>query len=233
LFEQAKNAQMGEMIGNIAHQWRQPLSTISVLASGLKMQKEFNLLDDKILIESLDGILKSTNYLTETIDTFKDYIKEDRTLEKVVLQDRINKALDIVKSSLKNNHIKLISNINDIKPIETMLIIGELSQVIINILNNAKDIMVEKNIKDRWIEINIQEIDNKAILTIEDNGGGIPEKVLPKIFDPYFTTKHKSQGTGLGLHMSKEIIEKHLYGKLYAKNSENGAIFYIELSIVK
>ncbi|MGB5791999.1 PAS domain-containing protein, partial [Poseidonibacter sp.] len=233
LFEQAKNAQMGEMIGNIAHQWRQPLSTISVLASGLKMQKEFNLLNDKILIESLDGILKSTNYLTETIDTFKDYIKEDRTLEKVVLQDRINKALDIVKSSLKNNHIKLISNINDIKPIETMLIIGELSQVIINILNNAKDIMVEKNIKDRWIEINIQEIDNKAILTIEDNGGGIPEKVLPKIFDPYFTTKHKSQGTGLGLHMSKEIIEKHLYGKLYAKNSENGAMFYIELSIVK
>lgn len=233
LFEQAKNAQMGEMIGNIAHQWRQPLSTISVLASGVKMQKEFNLLDDKILVESLDGILKSTKYLTETIDTFKDYIKEDRTLERVVLQDRINKALDIVKSSLKNNHIKLINNINNIQPIETMLIIGELSQVIINILNNAKDIMVENNVKDRWIKINIEEINNKAILTIEDNGGGIPEKVLPKIFDPYFTTKHKSQGTGLGLHMSKEIIEKHLYGKLYAKNSENGAKFYIELTIVR
>jgi len=112
------------------------------------------------------------------------------------------------------------------------MIVGELTQVLINIFNNAKDILVEQEVDDdKWIKADLIQIENKAIITIEDNGGGIPNNLISKIFDPYFTTKHQSQGTGLGLYMSKDIIEKHLHGKLSVKNSENGAIFSIELPL--
>jgi len=231
IFEQSKNAQMGEMIGNIAHQWRQPLSVISTAASGIILSKQFNTLTNEKENEFLKGIVDNTQFLSNTIDTFRDYIKEEKELKEVILQDRINNAINIIESSLKNNHIKLINNINDTESINIMMVVGELSQVIINILNNAKDALVGNNIEKKIIEVNLVKIENRAILTIEDNGGGIPNNILPKIFDPYFTTKHKSLGTGLGLHMSKDIIENHLKGKLYAENINKGTIFTIELPL--
>jgi PAS domain S-box-containing protein len=231
LFEQSKNAQMGEMIGNIAHQWRQPLSVISTAASGMKISKEYDLLTDEKMYEMVDKILKNTEFLSKTIDTFRDYIKEEKTYKEIVLQDRINNAINIIDASLTNNHIKLINKIDELEPVKMTLIVGELSQVIINILNNAKDVMIQNDVEEKWLKIELIRQDYKAIITIEDSGGGIKEDVLPKIFNPYFTTKHQFQGTGLGLHMSKEIVEKHLNGKLYAKNTQYGAKFFIELPI--
>ncbi|MCK5111790.1 MAG: hypothetical protein KAQ94_09740 [Arcobacteraceae bacterium] len=231
IYDQAKNAQMGEMIGNIAHQWRQPLSVISTVSSGLSLKIEYKIFDEDEAKKDLDILHNSAQFLSKTIDTFRDFIKEEKKSKEVVLQNKINYAIDIISASLKINHIKLINNIDYSNPINITLVVGELSQVLINIFNNAKDVLVEKNIEDKWIKINIEVKEDLAVISIEDNGGGIPEEILPKIFNPYFTTKHQSQGTGLGLHMSQEIIRKNLNGKLYAKNSDNGAIFFIELPL--
>ncbi len=232
IVEQSKNAQMAEMIGNIAHQWRQPLSLISTTASGIQMQKEFGILSDEKENEMLDNIIQKVQYLSNTIDIFRDFIKEDRVEKEVILQDRIHNAIGIVAASITNNSINFTHNIDTIEPIKIVMVVGELSQVIINLLNNAKDILVEKKIPNPSIQLSLQKEDNKAIITIEDNGGGIPQTILQKIFDPYFTTKHQSQGKGLGLYMSKEIIEKHLKGTLSVKNSEFGAVFTIELPLI-
>ncbi len=233
LYMTLKNAQMGEMIGSIAHKWRQPLSMISTSISGLKVKKEFKIDTEGDFDDTHETIMRSVNYLSETINTFRDFIKEKQEFKTVVLQDRIDNALSIISPSLDSAYIKLIKLIDYDNNIMINMVVGELSQVIINILNNSKDIMIEKKVENRWIKIELLENDNNtAIITIEDNGGGIPQDILPKIFEPYFTTKHKAQGTGLGLHMSYEIITKHLLGKLYAKNTPNGAKFFIELPLI-
>ena len=231
LLEQSKMASMGDMIGNIAHQWRQPLSVISTASTGIIFKKKMNLLKDDEIESMCNHINENAQYLSKTIDTFMDFLKEKKELQEVIIQERVNKALDIVKTSLINHHIKLINTIDDVEPIKVKLILGELSQVIINIINNAKDVLIDENIQNGWVKVELEKFDDKVIITIQDNGGGIPEDVLPRIFEPYFTTKHKSQGTGLGLHMSYQIITESLNGKLYVKNSENGAKFFIELPL--
>ena len=229
ILAQSKNAQMGEMIGNIAHQWRQPLSVISTSASGMQIEKEMDMLTDEKFINYTDGIIKNTEFLSKTMDTFRNYIKEKKEKKTVILQNRIDIAINIIEASLQNNSIKLINNIHNIEPIQITKVIGELSQVIINIINNAKDIIKEKKISDGWIKIDLEKKENNIIISIEDNAGGVPSSIIDKIFDPYFTTKHQSVGTGLGLHMSKDIIEKSFNGNLTIRNSDNGAIFEIEL----
>jgi signal transduction histidine kinase len=231
LFEIEKMAQMGEMIGNIAHQWRQPLSVISTSASGVKLQEEFGTLNKEDLIKYMDGIVKNTQYLSETIDTFRDFIKEEKKLEEIVLQDTIKTIIEIIDASLKNNFIKLYKELNSSTPIKINTISKELSQVIINIINNSKDIIKERKISDPWIKISVKKTNSIAFIIIEDNAGGIPKDIISKIFDPYFTTKHQSIGTGLGLHMSRKIVTESLKGKLYVQNSNNGAQFFIELPI--
>ena len=231
MIQQSKMADMGNMIGNIAHQWRQPLNTISTASSGLKMQKEFGILTDEEFTKFTNGITESTKFLSETIDTFRDFIKEKKEIKEVILQDRIDISTHIVSASLKNNYIKLITNIDYENPIKITMVIGELTQVLINILNNAKDVLIENKIEEPQIELTLTKNNNKAIITIEDNGGGIPLDIMPKIFDPYFTTKHQSQGTGLGLHMSYKIITESLKGKLYVENTSNGAKFFVELPL--
>ncbi len=228
---QSKNAQLGDMIGNIAHQWRQPLSTISMAATGIQVKKEIKNISLEEENKMLDTINQNAQFLSKTIDTFRNYIQEKKELKIVVLQDRINMAINIVTASLKDNNIKLINNTHNLEPIKIELIVGELSQVIINLLNNAKDIIKEKKVNNGWIKVDLVKADNNAVIIIEDNGGGIPLEIMDKIFDPYFTTKHQSVGTGLGLHMSKDIIEKSLKGKLAVRNSENGARFTITLPI--
>jgi len=231
LQESTKMAQMGEMIGNIAHQWRQPLSVISTSASGMMLEKEYNILSDEKFEIHCDNILNNSELLSETIEIFRDITTEKKELIKVIVQDRINIAIKVLSASLDNENIKLINNIDYNHPIELTIMVGELSQVIINILNNSKDILIEKNIKEPWIKIDCKKQNNIVFITIEDNGGGINSDLITKIFDPYFTTKHQSQGRGLGLHLSYKIITENLNGKLYTKNSENGATFYIEIPI--
>ncbi|BFU78448.1 hypothetical protein ALC152_16630 [Arcobacter sp. 15-2] len=231
LYQQSKNAQMGEMIGNIAHQWRQPLSLISTAASGILAQKEFGILTDEKENQALNAIIEKATFLSTTIDTFRDYIKEKKELTEVILQERLEKDINIVKASLTNNYIILHKELNKSEPIKINLLAGELSQVVINILNNAKDVLVERKVEKPTIYFTVHKKNNQAIITVEDNAGGIQDDVLAKIFNPYFTTKHQSLGTGLGLYMSKEIIEKHLNGSLTATNTNRGALFTIVLPL--
>lgn len=229
LFESEKLASLGEMIGNIAHQWRQPLSALSSTASSVKLEAELGLLNNDELHHKMDLIIAKTNFLSETINTFRNFLKSDKSYKLIVLEEELLNGINVVSATLKDHNIELINDINKISPINMNMVSGELPQVIVNILNNAKDILIEKEIESPWIKIEIIEFADKATVTIEDNGGGIPLDVLPKIFEPYFTTKHQSQGTGLGLHMSYKIIEESLHGKLYVQNTKNGAKFFIEL----
>ena len=231
LHESSKMAQMGEMIGNIAHQWRQPLSFISTAASGMKVQKEYSILTDEKFYNYCDQIVEHTHFLSETIDTFRNFIRDNKEIREIILQNEIDNTLKVISSSLSNNYIRLLNKINYDTEIKMLMSMGELSQVIINIINNAKDILLEKKIESPYIEIELYTIDKKVIIAISDNGGGIPSEIIEKVFDPYFTTKHKSQGTGLGLHMSYKIITESLKGKIYVQNTKEGAKFFIELPL--
>ena len=232
LYEQAKMAQMGEMIGNIAHQWRQPLSVISTAASGTLMQKEYGVLKEGELEKNLELIDTTSQHLSKTIDTFRDYIKEKKEYKEVILQERIKKSLDLISAALHSHYIELTHNLDEIEPIKIHLISGELSEVVINIINNAKDAFLDKDIEKKMINVTLGKSKNDQVsITIADNAGGIPEDILSKIFNPYFTTKHQSQGTGIGLYMSKDIIEKHHNGILKVKNKGSGALFTIVLPL--
>ena len=233
--EQAKMAALGEMIGNIAHQWRQPLSTISVMATGTSYKKEMGMLKDEEFFESMEKINDSTKYLSETIDTFRDFLKAEKEKVDISVYDLLKESLAIVVDSLTNNYIKVENKFIQESASNVIMHISkhEFQQVVVNILNNAKDVLVEKNKDDACVCIDAAKEDDMIIVTIEDNGGGIADAVMPKIFEPYFTTKHKSQGTGLGLHMSYKIITESLGEKIYAKNTNNGAKFYIEIPLEK
>jgi signal transduction histidine kinase len=231
IFEQSKMASMGDMIGNIAHQWRQPLSSISMIASSIQVEQELNVLNLDKLSENMQKIIKKTDYLSNTINTFRDFIKGSKEVKEIIIQERINYALDIVGIVLKDNNIKLYNNIDYTDKIKLTMAKGEIDQVIINIINNAKDILIANKVDNPYIQLNLIQEKEKIVITIEDNGGGIDKNIMPKIFEPYFTTKHQSQGTGLGLHMSYQIVTESLKGKIYAQNTNNGAKFFIELPL--
>jgi len=218
LIEQSRMVAMGEMIGNIAHQWRQPLSVISTGATGLQIQKEYDMLTDELFYETCEAINKNAQYLSKTIDDFKNFIKGDREKIRFNLKDNIDSFIKLVEGSVKTNHIHLISTIGD-----KIYINGypnELIQCYINIFNNAKDALKNINDIDKLIFINCNIEKDSIVITIKDNGGGIPDDIILKIFDPYFTTKHKSQGTGLGLHMTYNLIKDGMNGNIEAKNVE-------------
>jgi PAS domain S-box-containing protein len=231
LMQSEKMASLGEMIGNIAHQWRQPLSAITSTASSIMLETEIGILDTNELPDKMKNIVDKSQFLSTTINTFRDFIKNDKEYKSIIIQDEIKEALEIIKFTLSDLNIELIDNINYDDKIQLTVVTGELPQVIINIINNAKDILIEKAIEKPWIKLSMDKIDETIIVSIEDNGGGIPKHIMSKIFEPYFTTKHQSQGTGLGLHMSYKIINDSLQGNLYAKNTNNGAMFVIELSL--
>ena len=231
LFSASKLASMGEMIANIAHQWRQPLATISAIAFNVKLSHELDILDNKEIPIRMEEIAEHSNNLSQIIDTFRNFLKDNKEIVTISIQEILDETLHIIDAVLKDNHIKLINEVDYTDKIELTLSKGELSQVLVNIINNAKDIILEKKVRKPFIKISLAKINSRAILTIEDNAGGIPDDILPKIFEPYFTTKHQSNGTGLGLHMSYKIITESLKGKLYAMNTDNGAKFFIELPL--
>jgi len=221
------------MIGNIAHQWRQPLSTISTVASGVKLNQELGILNEKELPRNMNLIVENAQYLSNTIDTFRNFIKNEEVERKQKIEEEINQAVGIINTTLENNFIDLKDNINYEKPTKLYMKTGELTQVIINIINNAKDILLERKINKPFIELNLKKQQNIVIITIEDNAGGIDNNVIPHIFEPYFTTKHQSQGTGLGLYMSYKIVCESLRGKIYVQNTNIGAKFFIEIDLNK
>jgi len=215
---QSKLASMGEMIGNIAHQWRQPLSVISMGATGMQAQREHGLLTDAKLNKMCDSINKNAQYLSRTIDDFRNFIKGDRIKTVFSLRDDIDSFLNLVEGSIKNNDIKVILSLE--RNIQINGYENELIQCLINIFNNAKDALKDLNDYQRLIFISSEVNDTNAIIKIKDNGGGVPSEILEKVFEPYFTTKHKSQGTGLGLHMTYNLIVDGMGGSIEVKNKQ-------------
>ena len=218
LFKADKLASMGEMMSNIAHQWRQPLSVISTVATGTKMQKEFGTLNDDDLVKNMELINKNAQYLSETINDFKNFIKGDRIIKTYDLSSTINNFLHIIESGIKKDNIQIIIDLE--KDIKIDGYPNELIQCLINIFNNSKDALEEIKQKNPLIFISTLSQENSVRISMKDNAGGIPENIISKIYDPYFTTKHQSQGTGLGLHMTYKLINEGMHGKIEARNVE-------------
>ena len=230
LIDQSKSAAMGEMISMIAHQWRQPLQAVSILVQKLPLVKMIDgEINDKLLDGVVTQVISQLDYMSKTIDDFRDYFKPNKKKQAVLIEEVVNKSLKFLDYLFKTNNIKVSYNNTSSSKIEIFL--NELIQVLINLFKNSSDAMNEKNIKNRFININSFEIDNYLIIEIDDNAGGISENFLHKIFDPYFSTKTTKNGTGLGLYMCKQIIQKHSHGDIFAQNSEFGLKFTIKLPL--
>lgn len=218
LHQQSKMAAMGEMLGNIAHQWRQPLSAISTAASGIKIQDEMNTLNKNMMYDGLDAIVKNTQLLSQTIDDFRNFFKTHKTSADFSIEGCFSKVFTLIHANLNNKSINVIQNID---PITLVGYENELIQALLNILNNSRDALLGIDEEEtRYIFIRVYQKDTHVIIEIKDNAKGIDEKILPKIFEPYFTTKHQSQGTGIGLYMTKQIIESSLLGSIRISNVE-------------
>jgi PAS domain S-box-containing protein len=225
--QQSKMASMGEMIGNIAHQWRQPLTAISVAASGIKLNYELEMEDRDETIKELENIVQNTQFLSTTIEDFQNFLKNDRTKTQFFIQNTIEKTLAIIQANIESHEIDIIQEYEQDHQIEGIQ--NDLVQILLNIINNAVDILKvkEAGVK-RKILIKVSYDEEFSIISIQDSGGGIPEDIADKIFEPYFTTKHQSRGTGLGLYMTHQIIEK-IGGTLEVSNSSftiEGEEFY-------
>jgi len=229
LLHQSKLAQMGEMISMIAHQWRQPLSAISSTSSDLYMKVLLSNYDKEYFHEKLEKIDDLSQHLSQTIDDFRNFYKKDKEKERVLYADIVKGAFDIVVTSLEYKNITLISDFKSKKHIYVLK--NELRQVVLNLMKNAEDVLIEKRVEDPFIKIKTYDDDCYSYLEVSDNGGGIAKDIMNKIFDPYFSTKTKKDGTGLGLHMSKMIIEEHCEGRLTVYNSGDGTAFLIQVPI--
>ncbi|WP_419763980.1 MAG: ABC transporter substrate-binding protein [Arcobacter sp.] len=219
-FRQSKMAAMGEMIGNIAHQWRQPLSVISAVSTGLKLRLSLGEYEIKSVLSSLDNMNESAQYLSQTIDDFRNFYKTDKEKTYVISNQIIDKNKNLIGSSLKDNGIEFIIK-NSCEGLEVNTYLNELIQATVNIFNNAKDALLLNNKEgERFIFFELYQKDDYLVLSIKDNAGGISLDIKDKIFEPYFTTKHKSNGTGIGLYMTHQIIENHIDGKIEVLNEE-------------
>ena len=215
MFQQSKMASMGEMLSNIAHQWRQPLSSISTTASGLALLRDSEQLSEKDLMSGLDNIVEVTQYLSQTIDDFRTFFKQDKDKSEFNVARLLNKSISIIQNIYKKYNIHIISNFD--KTLNMRTYKNELIQVFMTLLTNAKDALHDiEGEKLVFVEI-LSDADN-IIIKIRDNADGIPLDIIDKIFEPYFTTKHQTQGTGIGLFIANEIIVNHMKGKITAKN---------------
>jgi PAS domain S-box-containing protein len=218
IIQQSRLASMGKMIANIAHQWRQPLSIISTLATGIKLEKELAISNEQSEIDSLDMINQNAQYLSKTIDDFRNFFKKSNYMNTIFTNDLFDKTLKLISPRLKNKNIEIIMNNENIE-IETYE--NELVQIYINIINNAIDAFEDFKEVDytKYIFIEIKKRDANLEIKIKDNAGGIEDEIINRIFEPYFTTKDEKQGTGLGLFMCNEIVTKHLKGDIQALSS--------------
>ncbi len=220
IFHQSKLISMGEMVGNIAHQWRQPLSTISTIASGLSINLEMNNLDEKDAVKQLRHVVDTTQHLSRTIDDFRNFYKVDKMESHFKIEKTIKKCLSILDASISTNHITVVLNCNEY--LELFGLENEFMQAILNIISNAKDALVESvdRNKERFIFIDLNLEQDFIVLRIKDNANGIDEDIMLKIFEQNFTTKEESGGTGIGLFMTEQIVHKHMNASIAVYNSE-------------
>lgn len=229
LIQQSKLAALGEMIGNIAHQWRQPISAVSAIIMNIKWTAISQGMDAKFIDERMEEANRQLVYMSETIDDFRTFFKPAKEKAYFNPYDEIEKAHQILKASLEDKNIKFERYTP--KNFELYGYANEFSQVVLNLISNAKDMLILRSIEKPLIQVYLYtDKQGHLCCSITDNAGGIEEAYIDKIFEPYFSTK-KSQGTGIGLYIAKEIIEKHMQGSLMMKNSQNGARFIISIPL--
>ncbi len=227
LLHQSRLARVGAMLSMIAHQWRQPLSEISAILMELETASKFGKADTAMIAESVKDSNRLIDFMSHTIDDFRNFFKPDKTKTEFSVADACKEAISLADAAIKNANITLTLDIAD-----DVTIYGyerEFAQVILNLITNAKDILIQREIEMPRIWIRLKNTDKYVEIMVEDNGGGINESDIDLIFEPYFTTKSSTKGTGLGLYISKMIIENNMGGDLYAENSETGAIFRIRI----
>jgi len=227
LLHQNRLAQMGELLAMIAHHWRQPLTAISATSGNIKLKANTGRLDKELAIKLSDKITNYAQGLSKTVDEFRNFFKSTDKKEVVSYKELVDSVVGIVKYSLEDENIRLINSVDKDRKIDVYP--NELKQAILNLITNAKEILIQRDIQNPLIEI---KIDNNRLI-IKDNAGGVAKEIIDKIFDPYFSTKDEKNSIGLGLYMSKIIVEKHCNGKLYVKNVDDGAEFIIELDSIE
>lgn len=231
LIQQSKLASMGEMIGNIAHQWRQPLGELSAILMNLQVKQQFNDLDEAFLMESIQQCNKINAYMSNTISDFQNFFKPSKEKEIFEISEACKRAIAMLQSSLKYHNIEFHFDIS-----EQMEVLGypnEFAQALLNILSNAKDVLTDREISNPFIRLELKRGYRYILILIEDNGKGIAKEHLDRIFEPYFTTKYAKQGTGIGLYMTKMIIENNMNGIIHVKNTHQGALFTIKLPSIE
>jgi len=228
MLAQSRHAAMGEMIGMIAHQWRQPISVISMIVNNMLVDVELSGINENECLSGGENILNQVEYLSKTIDDFRDFFRPNKEKESVQIIDIAKEVQTVMGASFVHHNIAFeIQNFSN-KEVKTFS--RELLQVFMNILKNAKEAFETKQQEEKKIVLKIYDEDNSVTTEICDNAGGIKNEILPRIFEPYFSTKDQKTGTGLGLYISKIIVEKHLDGSLGAFNNEiGGACFRIKL----
>lgn len=230
LIQQSKLASMGEMIGNIAHQWRQPLGELSAILMNLQVKHEFNDLNQNILLHSIRQCNKINAYMSNTISDFQNFFKPSKDKEVFELSEACQRAISILQASLNYHGIEFHFDIS--AKVEVLGYPNEFAQALLNILSNAKDVLSEREIREPFIRLQLKKGYKYTLIVIEDNGGGISDEHIDRIFEPYFTTKYSKQGTGIGLYMTKMIIENNMNGLVNVKNTQEGALFTIKLPCV-
>jgi signal transduction histidine kinase len=230
LLSQSRQAAMGEMISMIAHQWRQPISTVSMLVSNILLEIELGDLSEDRAKNSLNQINEQIQYLSSTISDFKNFFKPNQSKAQVKLSEIMSDTLKIIRKSIENSNIVIEeSYLNDF---EFKTYKNQVVQVLLVILKNAQDVLLDNSIEKPRIFITSGSLENNKIyISIEDNAGGIKLENPDVIFEPYFSTKNEKNGTGLGLYMCKMIVERHLNGEIFVENIENGAKFVIEIPL--
>jgi len=228
MLHQSRLAQMGEMISMIAHQWRQPLNNLSLVNQLLLSKYDKDKLDENAIQYFKVNSRKQIDLMSKTIDDFRNFFNDEKEKQIFFINDVIKNILDMTKVIYVNSGVSI--NINFEDKYSSFGYPSALSQAILNIINNAKDALIEANVKNKEINIDVYKDKNKIIISIRDNAGGVPENIIDKIFDPYFSTKKEKNGTGLGLYMSKMIIIEKMDGFIDVCNDKNGANFKIYLN---
>jgi len=229
LVHQSKLAAMGEMLGNIAHQWRQPLNNINLLIHYIR--DSYGKLSKEQLNEAINDTNIQIDYMSQTIDDFRNFYQPNKDKAKFDIKEAISECINIVETQFEKYDVNLIFDAQNVSIFNYK---NEFEQVILNILNNANDaVIVKKKIEDfsPWIKISVEKKKDEVEIKLSNNCGQIPKNIIDRIFEPYFTTKFEDQGTGIGLYMAKTIIEKNMKGKIFVKNIKEGALFTIILPL--
>ncbi|BCB26244.1 hypothetical protein SKTS_11300 [Sulfurimicrobium lacus] len=229
LIQQSRLAAMGEMVHNIAHQWRQPLNSLGLIISNIQDDFKFKAITEETLARDVSDARRLIEKMSTTIDDFRDFFRPDREKSSFDVAEAVREAVFIVMAALKNNSIEIAV---DVPPDLTATgFPSQYAQAVLNLLVNAKEAILESETANGQIRVALRKEGKEAVLTVDDNGGGIAQDILPRLFDPYFTTK--DQGSGIGLYMVKMIIERNMEGKIGAANIENGARFTLSIPLEK